>query len=212
MKKLLLLSAFSLSLLFVAAQSNVQLTKFDNTEVDGVVAEFPYSYKTVEEAFQNMMAKKGYKSKNRSGYAMYEGVNIPELGLRNYDVYFKAQKKSRRESDKSVGTMLISSGNANFLTALGDQSVFVSGKTMVNNLMGRVGALDLNKQTQDQEDLVKNELKKLNSLKSAGEDLQRKKTNIEKDIVNNQADLDKQQVVLASQQAALDALKQQQNK
>src|SRR5690606_37249486 len=115
----------------------------------------------------------------------YKGVNIADFGNTTYDLYFKVNKKSRKEKDKSVVYLLISKGYENFAVETTDADLFQKGKAFVSDLLKNAASTDLEKQIAEQEDIAnKAEKKYVNSIEE-GEDLEKEKKKIEQDITDN---------------------------
>ena len=97
------------------AQARTATAEYNKTMQPAVEIEIPYEEKTVMKSLVEKMEKKGYKGKDSKDYTVFRGVTMPEIGPGTYDLYFKADRKSRKEKDISILTMLISKGNDSFI-------------------------------------------------------------------------------------------------
>ena len=206
MKKIIALLFLTVFYSAAFSQSTIGKATYQKTDADAVINEFPFSEKTVSGSLEATMQKMGYKGKSSKGYMLYDAVNIPELGSETYKLYFSVNRKSRREKESSVVSMLISKNLDNFITTTSDPAVFENGKTFLNKLISNVQAYDLELQINDQQDVVKKNDKKASALISDADDLQKKKKKIEQQIEDNikaQAD---QQDALKTQRKILETL------
>ena len=206
MKKIITLLFFTVFYSAAFSQSTIGRATYQKTDADAVINEFPFSEKTVSASLEATMQKMGYKGKSSKGYIVYDAVNIPELGSETYKLYFLVDRKSRREKESSIVSMLISKNLDNFITTASDPAVFENGKTFLNKLISNVQAYDLELQITDQQEVVKKNDKKASGLISDAEDLQKKKKKIEQQIADNiraQAD---QQDALKTQRKILETL------
>lgn len=167
------------------AQARLVTAEYQKTNQPGIKADVPFPEKTVAKSIDDYFQKLGYKGKDTKGYLTYKGVRLPQFGPDIYDLYFKTDRKSKKEKDATAVTMLISSGYEKFIGDTTNANLIDSAKNYLNGLTERVAAYDLEQQITDQDDAVQKVTKKLNSLTSNGEDLQKKKTKLENDIAEN---------------------------
>lgn len=187
----------------VFAQSRNATVQYQDTKQPAIEFDVPFPEKTVVRSIDDYFQKLGYKGKDIKGYLTYKGVRLAKLGPDSYDLYFKTDRKSKKEKDATTVTMLISSGYEKFIGDTTDAHLIDSVKNYLNGLTDRVAAYDLDQQINEQDDAVQKASKKLTTLTSTGEDLQKKKNKIETEIAENlkaQADLkaksDKQLLIL----------------
>lgn len=107
------------------------------------------------------------------------------MGPGIYDIYFKADRKSRREKDNTILTFLLSNGYEKFLSGAENDSVISNAKQFLNEQQNNVTAFDLEMQISAQDEITKKEDKKLANLSADGVDLVKKKERIESDIQEN---------------------------
>lgn len=185
MKKLFLSLAITLMATASFAQAHLATADYQKTMQPAVENDIPFPEKTVNKAIEDKMQKMGYKGKDNKGYTIYRGVRMAELGPDAYDLYFKTDRKSRKESGNTVVTMMVSSGYDKFIGDSTNSAVIENAKKYLNGLTETVAAYDLEQQITEQEDATKKADKKLASLVDDGQDLQKKKAKIEKDIEEN---------------------------
>lgn len=205
MKKIFL----SLMITFIAAvsfaQAHLATSDYQKTMQPAVENEYPFPEKTVSKAIEDKMQKIGYKGKDTKGYVVYRGVHMDELGPGSYDLYFKVDKRSKKEN--TVVTMLISAGYEKFIGDSTNGTVIENAKNYLNNLIDVVAAYDLEQQINEQDDAAKKADKKLANLVDDANDLQKKKAKIEKDIEENTQKQADQKAEAEKQHQILDTLK-----
>jgi hypothetical protein len=191
----------------VMAQAHTETVKYQKIDRQAVVNDIPFSEKTIREAIENKMGQLGYKGKESKGFVVYQGVKMAELGKEAYDLYFMADKKSRRDKDNSTLTLMISKGFDAFVADSSDVALISNAKEYLNNIKAMVGAYDLEQQIIAQEDAIKKADKKYNNTVEDGISLEKKRKNIEKDIEDNKKDQASQQAEIEKQRQILQTLR-----
>ncbi len=207
MKYTLAFAALFLSLSSVTAQSTTATVEYLKINRQAVVNDVPFPEKTIKDAIDNKMQQMGYKGKESKGFMVYKGVRLPELGSESYDLYFMADKISRKNKDNSTLTMLISKGFDNFASDSTDGSLIKNAKTYLDSIRNMIAAYDLELQVTAQEDAVKKADKKYTNLVDEGESLEKKRKNIEKDIADNKKDQENQKAEIEKQKQILETLR-----
>jgi len=153
------------------------------------------------------MEQKGYKGKENKGYMVFKGVTLAELGSGTYDLYFKADRKSRKEKDITILTMLVSSGYEKFISESDNATAMDGAKSFLNGHTEHATAYDLEQQIKDQEEIVTKATKKYNGFIEDSTDLVKKieKLNKEQDEVRQKTAAQKTEV--EKQALILDTLK-----
>ena len=187
------------------SQARLASTEYQKTVQPAVEISYPYPEKTVSKAFENKLEKMGYKGKESKGYMVYKGVRMAELGPDSYDLYIKTERKSKKEKDESVVTMMISSGN-NIFVRDNTAPVFAHAQTFLDSQMVMVEAYDLEVKVAEQEEVIKKTNKKMKNLTDEAEDLQKKKRKIEEDIEANLKAQENQKAEVATQGELLNTL------
>jgi hypothetical protein len=189
------------------AQARYAFISFKEGQRPAIINEFSYPENTVSKAIRDKMEKAGFKGKDSKGYTMYKNVSLPELGAAMYDVYFKVDRKSKKEKDMSEVTMLVSTGNENYITEANDAQTISNAKSFLNNLIPNVQAFDLEQQITAQEEAVKKSEKKYKSLLDDADDLQKRKRRIEEQIEDNYKAQKNQQEEIEKQRQIFETLK-----
>jgi hypothetical protein len=169
----------------LSAQSHYVFIDFKDVQRPAIQNEYSFSDKTVTNAIDDKLTKLGYKGKDSKGYTVYKGVVLPELGSQPYDLYFKIDRKSRKDKDVAVVNMLVSTGNEIFISDTSDSRTINNAKSFLDNLMPSIAAYDLQQQINLQQDAVAKAEKKYRSLQDDADDLQKKKKKLEQQIEDN---------------------------
>lgn len=193
----------------VHAQAVLATAEYNKTMQPAITLDIPFPDKTVQAAMEDRMLKLGYKGKSNKGYIVFKAVRLPELGPDTYDLYFDAARKSRREKEMTVVTLLISSGYEKFIGDTTNLQVVNNAKQWLNSFPEAVVAYDLEVQISDQESAWKKAEKKSASLIDDGADLQKKLVKLQKEIEENTAQQAAQRTEVERQLQVLEQLKSQ---
>lgn len=207
MKKLFVVSVAMAMFTTSIAQSRLATADYQKTKQPGIELDIPFPEKTVSKSIDDYFEKLGYKGKDTKGYLTYKGVRLPQLGPDSYDLYFKTNRKSKKEKDATIVTLMISSGYEKFIGDTTNAALIDSAKNYLNGLTNRVAAYDLEQQITDQDDAVKKSTKKLANLTETGQDLVKKKNKLDNDIADNLKDQASQKSEFEKQQQILKTLK-----
>ena len=191
----------------VKAQSTVENVSYLKIDRQAVVNELPFSEKIIMGAIDEKMGQMGYKGKSTKGFTVYKGVRMAELGTGDYDLYFMADRKSRRNKDNSTLTLMLSTGNETFVTTQTDAGLISNAKKYLDSITTMIAAYDLEQQIIDQQDAVSKADKKYNNLIDEGQSLEKKRKNIESDIEDNKKNQTQQQSEIEKQKLILETLK-----
>lgn len=207
MKKFLLSAAILFITVTAFSQARTATAEYNKTMQPAVEIEIPFDEKTVMKSLQEKMEQKGYKGKENKGYMVYKGVTMPELGSGTYDLYFKAERKSRKEKDITILTMLVSSGYEKFISDSDGVAVMENARAFLNGHTEKATAYDLEQQIKEQEEVVEKANKKLNNLVQDSVDIVKKidKLNKEQDETRKKTADQKEEV--EKQALILDKLK-----
>ncbi len=207
MKKLLLFLIALVFYGFAIAQTRSIQVEYQKISRSAMENEMPFSSKTVEKAIEDMFSKMGYKGSGIKGFDLYKGVRISDWGTDTYDIYFKTERKSRRDKENTVVTMMISKGFDAFVSDTSDMEVFRKAKLYLDSLLFVVAAYDLEQEIAVQEDELKSAEKKSTNLQDDGKDLEKKKRKLEDDITDNIRDQQNQSNEVIKQRQILENLK-----
>lgn len=208
MRKISILAiAFALIFTSATAQSVVSKVEYNKVLQSAVTCEYPFTPDVVEGAITAKFKSSGYSSKSTKGYDLYRMAKLPELGNESYDLYIKVERKSKREKDKAVVTLLLSTGFEKFVNDTTGTAILAKAQEYLNGLFPVIAAYDLELQIADQEELVKKADKKYSSAVDEGESLEKKKKKLEDDIADNIKDQAAKKQEAEAQRQVLQTLK-----
>lgn len=191
----------------VNAQSSIETVSYLKTDQQAVVNEIPFPEKIIMSAIDNKMEQMGYKGKSTKGFTIYKGVRMAELGTGQYDLYFTADRMSRKNKENSTLTLIISTGNDVFANEKTNYGLMDKAKTYLDSIASMIKAYDLEQQITEQQNAVDKAGKKYNNLVDDGQSLEKKRKDVEKDIEDNKKDQEKQLTDIEKQKLILETLK-----
>src|SRR5258708_1153624 len=142
MKKFLLLSAILFLATGIFAQAHLATADYQKTMQPALEIEIPFPEKTVMKSIVDRIENLEYRSKKKKGYTNFKGVMMKEIGPDTYDLYFKTERKSRKEKDVTILTMLVSSGFEKFIGDSTNSSVINNAKKFLNSQVEITTAYD----------------------------------------------------------------------
>lgn len=208
--KLILFTGCLIFSLAIRAQSVEGTAEYNKAQQPAVICEFPYPPALVETVLGDDLKQKGFgKGKSSKGYQLYQAINFNEISSEKIDLYVQVEKKSRKEKEISTITVLVSKGYDNFIGKSADAAIVQNLINYVNGLKPKLEKSSLEIQIAEQEDLVRKEEKKFNTLVDDGESLVKKKKKLEDDIEDNKKEQEKQRTELEKQRVILETIKAQ---
>lgn len=207
MKQVFILLTACCLCVFSVAQTRTTTTEYQKVSRSALVNEVPFPAKTVEDAIEDALSKKGYKGAGSKGFTVYKGVRLAEMGNDPYDLYFMVDKKSKKDKDNSIITMMVSKGFDEFVTESSEGNPLAKAKVYMDSLRNTLASYDLEQQINVQEDEVKKADKKNENLQEDEKDLLKKKKKLEDDIDDNKKAQEKQGKELEKQKQILETLK-----
>jgi len=202
---LMLLTGRSLSFAQpVATDTRVEYQKGDKA---AAVIELPYSPDVVAASIKDNMLKKGVKEEKSKGFQIFRGARLNPTDGEVVDMYFKVDRKSRKDNNTSLVYLIIGRPNENVALRTGDDAYKVDdAKTYLNTMTPDVDAYNLEVNIAQQEDVIKKAEKKLNSLQDDQRDYEKKISNLNEKLTQTKRDIDVQTAEVSKQKAARDAM------
>jgi hypothetical protein len=150
------------------------------------VIELPYPPSVVDAAMSDYLSKKGKsRSNDIRGFITFRNTQPVQNDSVNPDLYFKTEHKSKKEREVTVVSLLLmpieaqtNTGNLHYLT-------MDDAKDYLNGLATTIDTYNLELTIKDQNDAVIKAEAKYKSLANEGEDLENKRTGIEKKIADD---------------------------
>ncbi len=167
-----------------------------------VITEYKYPEETVEKTLRDKLERMGLKVKSSKGYLMVTNAIISSVSSSPMDYTFKIEKKSKREKDITIVTMLM---HVNEGSATAENSG--KGKSFLNEMSPAIDASNNDNMVNDQYAALVKEQKKLKKLQDEQTSLEKKIRNLQDDLKTNEKDQADQQKEIQRQQEVLDVLK-----
>jgi hypothetical protein len=211
MKKLFLVLFAHLFCITLLAQSQTGSATFNKSPQPAVVYELPYSGDAVSNAIENKLSSYG-KPKKVKGFMMYKNILVTEISKDPITLYFSAEKKSSKDNNNSVLTMIMSNDFDRFYTIEENTELFNRAKTYLNSFEPSVAAASLELQIKSQDETVNKLDKKLKNLRDDGIGYEKQKKKLDEKMSQNSQDIANQEQELGKQKEQLDLLiKQRKN-
>ncbi|MGN6401789.1 MAG: hypothetical protein ACTHMD_15135 [Flavisolibacter sp.] len=218
MKKL---TAFLTALFFLCnaySQSTLTSVSYNKTEQTGLMLELPYNQEVSEGFIVDNLKKTGYEPETKgslfwknnkiNGFYTFKGVRL-EGADQPVDLYFKVDRKSKKEKDQSVIYLLVSKGGENFISSGSDEDIYKAAKRFLNGFLEQSAVYKLDLDIKSQEDVVKDAQKKMDKLKEDEKNMNKKIEQLQSDLKKNNEDQQKQQQTIEAEQKKLEDLKTQ---
>jgi len=208
MKNILL---FFLSLSFCAAHSQEVMeskVEFQKTTQPAVMVALPYSTEVVEDAIKDYFNRIGVKGDDTHGFQLFKSTRLGVTDAWNSDLYFKVERKSRKEKDESIVYFFATPENQQpNLRKPGDQYGVDGARNFLRSMLPSIDAYNLQVQISIQEEEVRKAEKKYQHAIDEGDDLGKKLKKVQENIDENKNDQAKQKEEMEAQRKLLEALK-----
>lgn len=211
-------SIFLLVFLLAGSFSTFSQSVFKNTEFKkklrpSLALPLQNDAKSAEQTILAKLKETGYKpeknggffnkSSKEEGFYKFSGVVLPELANQQLDLYFKIDATNNDANYRSSITLMVSKGYENFVSPEEDSTTFVASEKFLNGFVSNTEVFQLNKQMEQQKEIIAKSEKKWNEIRSKQEDARKKITGLESDIKNLQAEETKQQQDVDRQRSLL---------
>jgi hypothetical protein len=208
MKKLLFSGIIACASLLVQGQNlpaEVKV-KFIDKEKRAASFEMPYPPEIVENAIQDRMAAKGSRPEKMRGYTLYRGVDVKQLGERA-DLYFKVERKSRKDKNASVITVFAVKANENAATSDTDTEKLEDSKEVLMSLVPVIESKDMETNIANQEAQIRDAEKKLKRMQDDQAEYEEKMKGLQNKLDENRKNQELQTVEIEKMKTFLDAMK-----
>ena len=197
----------------IKAQAYEGTVEYDKKKQPVFIIEYPFAPEAVENAIIAKMEQLGYKAKeekgifnNDKGFRKYKNAYISEIHENSHDYIIKVERKSRKDSDRSLIYLLMMKDNNNAMSSL-DATGITRAKEFLNNLLPQVESSQLELDIRAQEEAVAKAEKKLKNLQDDKKSMEAKIRKLEDDIKTNEKDQEATSKDIERQRSTLEALK-----
>ena len=188
MKRVISSLIFLLCIHYVPAQSAPTTVKFNKLNTPALMLLLPYNEEIAEGAIIQKLKEVGYRHETRGallwkkntvdGYFQFKDVVLRDMEGKIVDLYFKVDRKSRKEKNQSYIYMLIGTRENTFASSESEPAAFSAGNKFLDSFVEYSASYKMDVDIQNQEETVKAAEKKYNKLRDEEKDLEDKlKTN-----------------------------------
>jgi hypothetical protein len=197
------------------AQSPMKTTaEYNGQKYPCYIIEYNLPPEDAENVIKEKMRAQGYNAGKSKGYLVYRNVKLKSLDSENaQDVLFNIERKSRKEKDKSIVTMitakagLIPEDKVKGTKMVADIEPSSNSVSFINSFQSAVDLQAYQLAVSAQEDEVAKAEKKLKNLQDEQLKLEKKIKEYQSDLEVNKKDQEKQVDEIANQKSILEKKK-----
>lgn len=187
-----------------ATDTRVEYQKGDKA---AAVIELPYNPDVVTAAIKDDMLKKGIKEEKSKGFQAFKGARLTPTDGEVVDMYFKVDRKSRKDNNTSVVYLILGRPGENVALRTGNDAYKVEeAKTYLNSITPFVDSYNLEVNIAQQDDVIKKAERRLNNLQDDQRDYEKKIGSLNEKLTQTRRDIDVQTAEVAKQKSARDAM------
>ncbi|HET9054493.1 MAG TPA: hypothetical protein VFM90_09980 [Cyclobacteriaceae bacterium] len=180
---------------------------YQKKEQPALIMEVPYPPGVVEDAIKDYLNRRGSKANSSRGYQLFKGTMLDSLSSETNDLYFKVERKSRKEKDASVVYLFVTNPNENPTTRVASGGNLSGARSFLRNMLPSLEAHNLEVEINSQADEVKKAEKKYERLIDDGNDMQKRLKKLQENIEENKKDVEKQQQEIEKQKGILESMR-----
>jgi DNA repair exonuclease SbcCD ATPase subunit len=203
MKKFFMLLMLAAISKFSTAQAYEGQAQYNKKNQSAVLVEYKYPIETIENTLKDRLERQGLKIKKSKGFMVVYNAVISSISNTPMEYAFMVDKKSKREKETTVITMVINApGEINTTVENAEKA-----KTFLNDLAPAIDGLNTNNMLEEQEKVLAKAQKKLKNLEDDQSNYEKKIKNLEQDLRDNAKEQTSQREEVKRQQDILDAIK-----
>lgn len=215
MKYIFTLIVSLLAASFTFAQTPMNSTaEYNGQKYPCYITEYNLPPDDAKNVIVEKLRAEGYNADKSKGYLVYRNVKLQALDSSEaQDVFFKIDRKSRKEKDKSLVTMitakagLIPEDKVKDAKMVADIEPSPNAIPFINSFQSGINLQAYNMAVSDQEDVVGKAEKKLKSLQDDSVKIVKKINDYQNDLEVNKKDQQKQLDEIAKEKGILDDTK-----
>lgn len=202
---------------FAFTQAPMQTTaEYNGQKYPCFITEYNLPPDETENVIKEKLKAEGYNAEKSKGYLVYRNARLKDLNPDEaQDILFKIERKSRKEKDKTLVTMitakagLIPEDRVKDAKTVADIQPSENSISFINSFQTGVNLQAYNLSVAAQEDEVAKAQKKLKSLQDAQVKLEKKIQDYQSDLERNKKDQQDQTDEITKQNILLDQMKTQ---
>jgi hypothetical protein len=206
MRKLILFTIFLSVSFLVKGQAHEGSVEYNKGKQACIVMEYNYPPEAVENAMRAKLLKLGYGGKEEKGmfnkdkgFRVYKETTVGEISPNKYDYAINIERKSHKDADETIVSLVIFKDDANALSKLSSDEL-EKVKSFLNNLLPEVEASNL-------EILIGAQILSLEKADKKLKTLQDENKKLHEVLEKNIKDQELQKKEIENQNKSLDALK-----
>jgi hypothetical protein len=217
MRKLLFAISISFLTAGAFAQSSPTIVKYNKTSKPALMLLLPYTEEIAEGAIVQKLKEIGYNPESKGslfwkkntidGYYVFKGVALRDLNGEVVDLYFKVDRKSKKEKEQSYIYMMVSKGNEQFISSETEPSVYSSSTRFLNSFTEYGASYKMDVDIQNQDEAVQAAQKKYTRLRDDEADFVKKIADLESKLKNNREQQETQLKVIEAEKKKLEDLR-----
>jgi hypothetical protein len=208
MKKILPLLIFAFFAILANAQDIVEgKVDYQKKEQPALIMELPYPPGVVEDAIKDYLNRRGTKGNSSKGYQLFKSAGLDSLGVESRDLYFKVERKSRKEKEASIVYLFVTNPNENPATRESSVVDLSGAKSFLQRMVPAVEAHNLEVEISSQEGEVKKAEKKYNKLVDDADDMQKRLKKLQENIEENKKEQERQKLEIEKQKGILEGMR-----
>lgn len=199
--------------LMMRADSMGQATAIDGRidyqkgQKSAAIIELPYSTEIVEGGLKQKFEGAQVKEERLKGMQVFKKARLTPTDGEVVDLYFKVQRKGRKEDNASVVYLILGRPNENVGLRTHDDNYRINdGKAFLNSLPPFLEAYQLEVNIAEQEELIKKSEKALKGLVDDEKNLETRIRELQDRLTQNKLDQETTSAELAKLRAVRDAL------
>ena len=182
--------------------------EFQKTQQPAAIIELPYPENVVEKGIASYMERKGSKGSDSKGFKTFRGYKLRDSQDFSSDLYFKIDRKSRKEKDITTVSLVVGRSGEDIKTrTVPDNSMLDGARDLLNDMVPDIEAYNLEVEIQDQDDVLKKAQKKFDGLVDDQKDYEKKIKNYQDKLEQNKRDQAKQDEEVRRQRDLMETLR-----
>lgn len=217
MKKIWFAISCLLTVTLSSAQSSPTLVKYNKMSKPALMIMLPYTEEIAEGAIVQKLKEIGYNPESKGslfwkkntidGYYIFKGVALRDLNGQVVDLYFKVDRKSKKESSQSYIYMMVSKGDEQFISSETDAAIYSSSTNFLNRFAEYGASYKLDVDIQNQDEAIQAAQKKYTRLRDDEADYVKKIADLESSLKANREQQDTQLKVIEAEKKKLEDLR-----
>ncbi len=202
MKKIIFFVAILFFVQLSFAQAYDGIADYNKKSQQAVFLDLKYPEETVIKTLKDKIERLGLKLKSSKGFMVAYNAVISDISSTQMEYAFSVDRKSKREKETTVITMIMNINDANTTSENASKA-----KDFLNSLTPAIDALNIENMANDQTDVLNKAQKKLKNLKDDQSSLEKRIRNLQDDLSKNDQQQKDQQKEIQRQQEILDSIK-----